>query len=42
MREDPRTGGIIHSVRSVGGGAGVPFPSRNSARRTCSLDTETR
>ena len=24
MREDPRTGRVIHSARTVGGGAGLP------------------
>ena len=27
MREDSRTGGVIHSTRTVGGGAGLPVPA---------------
>ena len=27
MREDSRTGGVIHSARTVGGGAGASVPA---------------
>ena len=36
MYEGVRTGSVIHSARTVGGGAGSRFPPLGSGRRTCS------
>ena len=40
MREVSRTGGVIHSASTVGGGAGSTVTAPPTGLRTCSLNAE--